>query len=117
MHSPARKPNDLEQFFVERANSGDVEGLVVLYEANAKLVCSDGEEFSGSDRIREFFISYLKDSPKLAQSNQADAIVSGDLALTSSRHSNGDFSAEIARRQSDGNWLWVVDQFALAEGS
>lgn len=116
MHNPARKPNDLEQFFVERANSGDVEGLVALYEANAKLVCGDGDEFSGSDRIREFFTSYLKGCPKLAQSNQAEAVVSGNLALTSSRHSDGDVSAEIARRQPDGNWLWVVDQFALAKG-
>ena len=39
MHNfePATKPEDLARFFVERANSGDVEGLVDLYEPDAVL--------------------------------------------------------------------------------
>ncbi len=117
MHKSAREPNDLEKFFVERANNGEVEGLVALYEANAILVCGDGKEVVGSDQIREFFVNYLMSRPQLAQSDQAPALCSGNLALTSSRHSNGDVSAEIARRQPDGNWLWAVDQFALAKGA
>ena len=39
MHEPAKEPNDLERFFVERVNAGDVEGLVALYESNATLRC------------------------------------------------------------------------------
>ncbi len=115
MHKPARAPNDLEKFFVERANDGDVEGLVALYEADAVLLCGDGKKIVGADEIREFFIAYLTDRPQLARSVQAPALCSADLALTSSQHSNGDVSAEIARRQPDGNWLWAVDQFALAK--
>ena len=113
VHESAKEPNDLEKFFVERANAGDVEGLVALYEANATLVCGDGEEVVGANQIRAFFSNYLMSGPQLAPSVQAPALCSGNLALTSSRHSNGDVSAEIARRQSGGNWLWVVDQFAL----
>ncbi len=37
------------------------------------------------------------------------ALRRGDLALTSTRFSGG-ATAEIARRQSDGTWLWVADQ-------
>ena len=48
---------------------------------------------------------------------QAPALCSGNLALTSSRLGNGDITAEIARRQPDGNWLWAVDQFALGKGA
>jgi hypothetical protein len=33
----------------------------------------------------------------------------GDLALTSTRFSGG-ATAEVARRQPDGTWLWVIDQ-------
>ena len=113
MHKPAREPNDLERFFVERANTGDVEGLVTLYEANAMLVSPDGEKIIGTDQIRKFFTDYLKEHPKFSPSIQAPARCSGDIALTSSRHSSGDISVEIARRQANGNWLWVVDQFAL----
>lgn len=115
MRKPAKEPNDLEKFFVERANAGDVEGLVALYEADAKLACGDGVEVIGTNQIRNFFTDYLTTRPKLTPSIQAPALCSGNIALTSSRHSNGDLSAEIARCQPDGNWLWAVDQFALGK--
>ncbi len=115
MHKPAKEPNDLERFFVERANAGDVEGLVALYEPNATLACGDGEVVVGLDQIRKFFINFLASRPQLTPSVQAPALCGGDLALTSSRLDNGDITAEIARRQVDDNWLWAVDQFALGK--
>ncbi len=117
MHKPAKKPNDLERFFVERANAGDVEGLVALYESNATLACGDGEVVVGLDQLRKFFINFLTSRPQLTPSVQAPALCSGNLALTSSRLDNGDITAEIARRQPDGSWLWAVDQFALGKGA
>lgn len=117
MHKPAKEPNDLERFFVERANAGDVDGLVALYESNATLANGNGEVVVGTDQIRKFFIVFLVGRPQLAPSIQAPALCSGELALTSSRLDNGDITAEIARRQPDGNWLWAVDQFALGKGA
>ena len=117
MHRVAQEPNDLEKFFVERANAGDVEGLVALYEPNATLASGDGKVVVGLSQIRKFFVDFLASRPQLAPSDQAPALCCGDLALTSSRHSNGDVSAEIARRQPDGNWLWAIDQFTLREGA
>lgn len=113
MHEPAKEPNDLERFFVERANAGDIDGLVALYEPDATLASGDGELAVGRDAIRAFLLKFLAGRPRLAPSVQAPALCSGDLALTSSRLDNGDVTAEVARRQPDGNWLWVVDQFAL----
>jgi ketosteroid isomerase-like protein len=113
MHKPAKDPNDLEKFFVERANAGDVDGLVALYEPNAIVAYGHGEVAIGLNEIREFFVRFLADRPHLDPSNQAPALCSGDLALTSSRLSNGDITAEVARRQPDGSWLWVMDHFAL----
>jgi ketosteroid isomerase-like protein len=113
MQKSAKGPNDLEKFFIERANAGDVEGLVALYEPNAIVAYDDGEVAIGLNQIREFFVKFLENRQRLDQSTQAAALCSGDLALTSSRLSNGDVTAEIARRQPDGSWLWVVDQFAL----
>ncbi len=111
MHKPAKEPNDLEKFFVERANAGDVEGLVALYESNAIVAYGQGEVAIGLNQIRKFFVKFLANRPQLDLSIQAAALCSGDLALTSSRLSNGDITAEVARRQPDGSWLWVVDQF------
>lgn len=113
MHEPAREPNDLERLFVERVNARDLEGLVALYESNAVLAWEEGETAVGLDQIREFFKRFLAGRPRLDPSAQAPALCSGDLALTSSRLSNGEITAEVARRQPDGTWLWVVDQFAL----
>jgi ketosteroid isomerase-like protein len=113
MHKPATGPNELEKLFVDRANAGDVEGLVALYESSAILACGDGEVAIGINQIREFFVRFLVNRPQLDQGVQAAPLCSGDLALTSSRLRNGDITAEVARRQADGSWLWVVDQFAL----
>lgn len=117
MNEPAKEPNDLERFFVERTNAGDVDGLVALYEPNAVIDAGDGRIAVGKQQIREFLIEFLADRPRLDPSVQAAPLCSGDLALTSSRLSNGEITAEIARRQPDGTWLWVVDQFALAKGA
>lgn len=117
MRDSAKEPNDLEKFFVERANAGDVDGLVALYETNATISCGDGEPVVGSNLIRKFFVGYLKSGPRLSPSAQSPALCSGTVALTSSRRNNGDISAEIARQQPDGSWLWVVDQFSLERGT
>jgi len=113
MRDTAKEPDDLEKFFVERANAGDVDGLVALYEPGAVLVSDDGRQFTGTDQIREFFIGFLMNRSPLATSRQTPALRRGEIALTSSAHSNGEKSAEIARRQPDGSWLWAVDRFAI----
>ncbi len=108
MHKTAQEPNDLEKFFVERANAGDVEGLVALYEPNAIVAYGDGKFAIGLSQIQEFFVKFVANQPRLDPSNQSAALCSEDLALTSSKQSNGDITAEIARSQPDGSWLWVV---------
>ena len=50
MHKPAKEPNDLEWFFVERANANDVEGLVALYEPSAIIDSGDVNFTEGTAR-------------------------------------------------------------------
>lgn len=111
------QPNDMERLFVEYVNAGDVEGLVALYEREAVLAVDDSRVVAGQEQIRRFFIDLVASRPRLTPSIQAAALCAGDLALTSSRHRDGSVSAEIARRQPDGNWLWVVDRFVLKRGT
>jgi ketosteroid isomerase-like protein len=103
-------PEDLAKFFVLRANAGDVEGLVALYETDAILACGDGQTAIGSEAIRRFYTELLATRPQFALGEQASPLQNGDVALTSSRLGNGNVTAEVARRQSDGMWLWIVDQ-------
>jgi hypothetical protein len=110
MHEPAKEPEDLGRFFVERANAGDIEGLVALYETNATLACGAGKTAVGSEQIRQFYISLLASRPQFTPGIPARTLRNGEIALTSSRLANGDVTAEIARQQPDGSWLWIVDQ-------
>jgi ketosteroid isomerase-like protein len=113
-HSPQRErayePNDLGRMFIERANAGDVEGLVALYETRAVLAAPPGNTVAGSEAIRQVYEQLLADRPALVTEGQQPPLVNGDLALTSTRLPGGRATAEVARRQPDGTWLWVIDQ-------
>jgi ketosteroid isomerase-like protein len=111
--SPARDPQDLERLLVARQRAGDVEGMMVLFEPDA--VIDHGEGLArGHAAIRRFFIALNASGRKFNTSTQRDALISGDLALTSCRASDGTVTAEVARRQSDGTWRWVIDVYSLA---
>lgn len=104
----AEQPEDLGRFFVERANAGDLEGLVALYEPSAVLAVPGGAQAAGTDAIRRALGQFLAGNPKLSGVSQP-ALRFGDLALTSTRFDGG-ATAEVARRQPDGTWRWVIDQ-------
>ncbi|MEN5076151.1 nuclear transport factor 2 family protein [Isoptericola cucumis] len=107
---PAREPNDLGRFFLERVNAGDLDGLVALYEPDAVLEFPPGIVVVGHEQIRRVYSELLAARPRLEPGVQAPALAHGDLALTSTRLTDGGATAEIARRQADGTWLWAVDQ-------
>jgi ketosteroid isomerase-like protein len=109
-HMRAVEPNDLGRFFVERANAGDVDGLVALYADDAVLAFPAGQVVTGTQAIRRGFEQLLADRPTFTAGEQQPALRNGDLALTSTRLIDGGATAEVARRQSDGSWLWVIDQ-------
>lgn len=112
-HPPALRPEDLAEFFIARANAGDVEGLVALYEPDAVLAFPPGRVATGHDEIREAYTGFLAGRPVLTSGGQRPAIRNGDLALTSTRLPGGGTTVEVARRQPDGSWLWAIDQPSL----
>jgi ketosteroid isomerase-like protein len=109
----AEDPNDLGRFFVERANAGDVEGVVALYEPGAVLAFPEGTVATGHAEIREVYEEFLASGPALTPGRQRPALVSGSLAVTSTELAGGAVTVEIAHRQPEGFWLWAVDQPAL----
>ncbi|WP_432585175.1 nuclear transport factor 2 family protein [Streptomyces sp. HD1123-B1] len=106
----ATEPNDLGRYFIERANAGDVDGLVALYEPNAVLAFPPGNLATGHAEIRKVFEQFVAAAPVLSPGRQHPPLVTGDLAMTAATQTNDDVSVEIARRQPDGSWLWVADQ-------
>lgn len=109
-HPKATRPEELARFFVERANAGDVEGLVALYEPDAVLAFPSGQVSIGAEAIRRTYRELLAGKPRFTAGRQRPALRNGDLALTSTRLRGGGATAEVARRQPDGSWLWAIDQ-------
>jgi ketosteroid isomerase-like protein len=106
----AEQPEDLGRLFLERANAGDVDGLVALYELDAVLAFPSGQVTKGSQAIRQVYERLLADRPTFAAGEQRPALRNGDLALTTTRLPAGGATVEVARRQPDGTWLWMIDQ-------
>ena len=111
---PVRDPQDLERLLVSRERVGDVDGMAALYEPHAVLDCGGGRLTPGREAIRAFYAGLIAMGREFDFGDQRPAIISGDLALTSTRLPDGSVTAEIARRQGDGTWLWVIDQFSIA---
>jgi hypothetical protein len=111
---PAHDPQDLERLLVSRERAGDVDGMAALYEPHAVLDCGGGRLTLGREAIRAFYARLVARGRKYDFGDQRPAIISGDLALTSTRLPDGSVTAEVARRQGDGTWLWVIDQFSIA---
>ena len=104
----ARRPEDLDRLFLERANAGDVDGVVALYEPQAVLAFPPGQLVTGAAAIREVYAGLLAGRPRFTGEIRP-AIRHGDLAVTSTVRA-GNATVEVARRQPDGTWLWLIDQ-------
>lgn len=107
----ATHPEDLNRLVVERLNAGDVDGLVALYEPDAVLALPGGAVASGLGEIRNAYEQLVAERLTFAPGETRPALRSGNLALTSVVLPGGaDATVEVARRQPDGSWLWVLDQ-------
>jgi ketosteroid isomerase-like protein len=110
---PARDPQDLERLLVSRQHAGDVEAMMALFEADAVVDSSDGRLRRGREAIRTLFAEQVAAGRKFQIGEQRPALISGDLALTSTRLPDGSVTSEVARKQADGTWLWVIDRYSV----
>ena len=112
--SPARDPQDLERLLIDRQHVGDIEGMIALFEPQAVVDCGEGKFLHGHPEIRRYFAEVVASGRKFARGAQRPALICGDLALTSTRLPDGSVTAEVARKQSDGTWLWAIDRYTIA---
>ena len=114
-HRTIRDPQELEPSLIARADEGDIDGMVALYEPNAVVAIGGGKFARGANEIRQFFADLLATGFVFHAGEQYPAILNGELALTSSRYPNGTISSEVARQQEDGTWLWTIDCPTIGE--
>jgi ketosteroid isomerase-like protein len=108
------EPGDLHAAVETAFNTRDVDALVALYEPDAWLFGLAGP-VQGSEAIRAAWTMMLDMSAETRLVTQY-VIEHGDIALLSNRWTSvvgedeiSATSAEVARRQSDGTWKYVID--------
>ena len=116
---PVYDPQELERLLVARENAGDVDGMTALFEQDAVIDLGDGKLVRGREAIREFFTQlqitgFGPEGRRFKLGEQRPALVCGDLTLTSTRSIDGNVTTEVARRQVDGTWLWIIDRYSVA---
>jgi uncharacterized protein (TIGR02246 family) len=113
---PAYQPEALHALFVDAFNRADADGLADLYQANAVLATRAGRAV-GRHAIRQAYVDILASAGRMELETLA-VLASGDgLALLHSAwaiHSDGNttsgISTEVALRQSNGTWLFILDE-------
>ncbi|MFD1824083.1 MULTISPECIES: YybH family protein [Mumia] len=109
-----RTPDALGAELVDRLHARDVDGLVALYEPSAVLELPDGSVATGHDEIRAFYERTLSRHAAVRAGVQRRPLVQGDLALTTTvlprSAGAGGATCEVARRQPDGTWRWIIDR-------
>jgi uncharacterized protein (TIGR02246 family) len=118
---PAREPEQMHGLFEQAFNAGDIEALMALYEPDAALVPQPGAIAEGSAAIRESLRWFLDRAGRISLATKLVLRV-GELAYLANHWSLtggtmpdgspaelGATTAEVARRQPDGTWLYVID--------
>jgi len=118
---PAANPEQICRLFQQYMAEGDIESLLGLYDADAVFLTQSREEKRGKEQLREQLAPLA--SARAAFRFQIKQIVqSGDIALmhtewnVSSPDPMSVYAIEVARRQRDGTWRWLIgDPFTVGK--
>lgn len=117
----ASTPRALQETFLEKFLAKDIDGLLDCYEQNAVFVSPTGEKSATLDSIRGQLTGLLAAAstsfvlkPTVAIEVDGVALMHADWALEGTTPDGSTLSmsgttVEVARRQPDGEWRYVVD--------
>jgi uncharacterized protein (TIGR02246 family) len=113
-------PVHIHILFVDAFNAGDIDSIMALYELNAVLMVN-GRPVVGQELIRNAYQSFLAKRPRMSLKTRSAVMVDNNLALlhgdwvlepaaadVAGKTTRG-MSTEVARRQADGSWRFVID--------
>jgi uncharacterized protein (TIGR02246 family) len=116
------RPEGLYVLYEGYMNEGDLDGVLSLYAADARFVLADGRTAEGLPAIRRLLTPFVAAGPVL-QMVPRRVTIAGDVAslscdwrlsrrLESGREEPemAGVSHDVARRQPDGRWLYVIDE-------
>ena len=107
-------PRDWPRRFTERVNVGDLDGVLALYDADARFVTPTGETLDGRDRIGDVLAGLVAAKARM-ESRVVQAVTAGDVAIlytdfeiATAGETRAQHAVEVLRRASDGGWRLVV---------
>lgn len=115
-----KNPTDINSAFEKGYNEQNVDWLMSLYEPDATLVKQNGGLARGLSAIRDELEAFLQLGGSVQSVNQYAiehddlALIRADWKVTTQDEQGNELiidgsSAEVARKQSDGRWLYIAD--------
>jgi len=117
----ANTAKQVHELFVERFNAQNADGIIELYEPNAVILPPDAPEpVTGHIAIRKVIDVFLSLKGKM-ENTIVRVIEQQDIAILYSRWTVsgtetdgtsitvGGTTSDVVRRQSDGCWLFAID--------
>jgi uncharacterized protein (TIGR02246 family) len=117
---PAMSPEQIHRMFENAFNSGDIDALLELYTPDAAIIPQPGQVAHGTQQVRAALENFLGLQGRITLDTK-EVVEVGDLAYLCNRWSltgtgpdgnpinMGAVTAEVAQRQPDGSWRYVID--------
>jgi uncharacterized protein (TIGR02246 family) len=116
----AAHPEELHQRLVSLFNADNLDGLVELYEPDARLVPQPGLTVQGRDAIRQSLRQFLALNGPITMTTafvvrgEGLALLRGQWRITGTGPDGKTLemtgnNVEVARQQPDGSWLFTID--------
>ena len=114
-------PDGADEYFLHCVRNGDVKNAMTCFDPEAVYIDKEGNIISGLANIQQVVTNLCEMKPDITVYEHKVAPVGNDLMYwldkweMTGTDSKGNFinmkgaSANMMRRNSEGNWLWLVD--------
>jgi ketosteroid isomerase-like protein len=116
----AKTPEEICELFKQYMAAGDIESLLGIYDHEVTFLNQSREFKRGREELREELTALASAKAKFDYSIK-QVIQAGDIALmhtewnVSSPRLMHSYAIEVARRQPDGTWRWLIgDPFTVS---
>lgn len=115
----AKSPEEIFRIFQQYMAEGDIDSVLSVYDPEAVFLNKSGEVKKGKEELRQELAPFAA-KKAIFDFNIKQVIQSGDIALihteweVSSPQQLTVYAIEVARRQPDGTWRWLIgDPFTV----
>lgn len=116
----AHTPEEICKLFQDAMAEGDIDSVLSVYDREAAFVNKSGEVTKGRHGLREALAPLAAMKARFDFTIKA-VVEAGDIALmhtqwtVSSPQPMKVYAIEVARRQLDGTWCWLIgDPYTIA---